>query len=206
MTEHAEDIVDMSTQRQDPRIAVYAAGRLCFDDGSEVPCELLNVSAGGAMVKVEAECPIAQALVLDLPSVGEFPARAAWQHNNFLGLSFAERIDNFEEIVHAISTVEAPTDEKRRFKRISVLWRGRLYAAGKTHEVRVLNISPGGAKLRGPALAENTAVILTVERAGEVPARVVWCDHEQLGLRFLDQPDEVCAMFRELLPALHTGG
>src|SRR5690606_13666106 len=117
-----------------------------------------------------------------------------------------ERVDDVEEIVRAISAIAQAAEEKRRFRRVSVLWRGRLYAAGKTHEVRVLNVSPGGAKLRGPALPENTAVILTVDRAGDVPARVVWCEREQIGLRFLDSSQEVCEIFRDLLPSMRTRG
>lgn len=205
MSEHAQDI-DMSTQRQDPRIAVYAAGRLRSAEGTERACELLNISAGGAMVRIEGESPVGDDFVLDLPEVGEFPARAAWRHNSFIGLAFLERVDDVEEIVRAISAIAQAAEEKRRFRRVSVLWRGRLYAAGKTHEVRVLNVSPGGAKLRGPALPENTAVILTVDRAGDVPARVVWCEREQIGLRFLDSSQEVCEIFRDLLPSMRTRG
>lgn len=205
MSQHAEDF-DMSTQRQDPRIAVYAAGRLRSDQGVERACELLNISAGGAMVKIEGECPDGEGFVLDLPAVGEFQTRAAWRHNSFVGLAFAERIDDVEEIVRAISAMAEAAEEKRRFRRTSVLWRGRLYAAGKTHEVRVLNVSPGGAKLRGPTLPENAAVILTVDRAGEVPARVVWCERELIGLRFLDSAQEICEIFRDLLPSMRTRG
>lgn len=204
MSELAEDIADSSSQRQDQRISVYASGTLCVGSEEDVACELLNVSAGGAMVRAEVGDVADQAVLLDLPAIGRLGARVAWQHNQFLGLAFEERFENVEEVVRSIATAAHAPDEKRGFKRTSVLWRGRLYAGGKTHEIRVLNISPTGAKIRGPSLAENTPIMLMVERAADVPARVVWSSQEQLGIRFLDASDEICDVFGDLLPSLRA--
>ena len=68
------------------RIAAHA-----HQDGYAVPCMVMNLSAGGARLRFDALSARSvhdKPLVLDMPSIGRYPARFVWRAGECAGLAF----------------------------------------------------------------------------------------------------------------------
>ena len=80
------------------------------------------------------------------------------------------------------------TDLTRARKRDSLFLAARLTIAGKTHDVRVRNLSEGGlmAEYAAP-VTTGTVVALEVRGVGEVTGHVAWSTDGRIGIAF-DHP------------------
>jgi hypothetical protein len=93
----------------------------------------------------------------------------------------------------------APTAraERRQHKRKQVVWQGKI----ETRDARilgcaVLNLSLGGAKLAvDGAFAAGDWVKLSINRIGMIEAEIVWHGGGHVGVRFLDDPARIAAIF-----------
>lgn len=87
--------------------------------------------------------------------------------------------------------------ERRQHKRKQVVWQGKI----ETRDARmfacaVLNLSLGGAKLAvDGALAAGDWIKLSINRIGMVEAEIVWLDDGHVGVRFVDAPARIAAIF-----------
>ena len=94
----------------------------------------------------------------------------------------------------------SPAD-RRIHKRKPVLWSARLECDKGVTPCIILDLSAGGAKLRGTTPAGNREpVSLVIERLGKLRAEVMWARMGLLGIRFLDTPERVADMVGEKLP------
>ena len=76
-------------KRRHLRSAVLWSGELVH--GARIlPCRILNVSAAGAKVRVEAEVPDGTEVRIACNRFGEMPARVIWCESGRLGLEFLE--------------------------------------------------------------------------------------------------------------------
>jgi len=88
-----DDLNDFSEQRKFPRTGVAWPGTL-ETDAETVECKVLNLSANGA--KLELEAPLTGnnwAGTLTIPSLGAFKAKVAWstpKGANEIGLTFQD--------------------------------------------------------------------------------------------------------------------
>ena len=69
------------------RREVLVAGRLLCD-GAWQACEVINLSAGGARLRVFGIYCVGQELSLEIEPCGRFPSVAAWVRGEELGLKF----------------------------------------------------------------------------------------------------------------------
>ncbi len=73
--------------REHARSAVLMAGRL-YCCGEWKPCQVVNVSAGGARLKIDSPyCP-GQELALELGACGQYPGLVAWARGEEIGFKF----------------------------------------------------------------------------------------------------------------------
>ncbi len=96
--------------------------------------------------------------------------------------------------------VEKLPSELRRFKRTTVLWSGHLVFREQIVACVIVNISAGGAMVRAedPAFF-MTSVVLRNSRIGDLAAKVVWRQDDELGLRFADDPETVAEIIGRAL-------
>ena len=94
---------------------------------------------------------------------------------------------------------ERPT-EHRRFERTTVLWSGDLVYREQIVGCIIVNISAGGAmvRLEDPAFV-MTPVVLRNPRIGDLTAEVLWRRDDELGLKFLDDPETVAEIIGRAL-------
>jgi hypothetical protein len=90
--------------------------------------------------------------------------------------------------------------ENRRFERTKVLWSGHLIYREQSVGCIIVNIAAGGAMVRSddPAFV-MTPVVLRNSRIGDLTAEVVWRRGNELGLKFVDNPETVAAIIGRAL-------
>jgi len=90
--------------------------------------------------------------------------------------------------------------EHRRFERTTVLWSGDLVYREQIVGCIIVNISAGGAMVRSedPAFVMNP-VVLRNPRIGDLTAEVVWRRGDELGLKFVDDPETVAEIIGRAL-------
>jgi len=80
--------------------------------------------------------------------------------------------------------------EARRFERTTVLWSGQLVFREQIVACVIVNISAGGAMVRSEDSAMFlTSLVLRNSRIGDLAAKVVWRQVEEIGLKFSDDPE-----------------
>jgi hypothetical protein len=70
------------------RADVLVAGRLLCG-GQWRPCEVVNISAGGARLRAAGDFCAGAELCLDIEACGQFAASVAWARGGELGLRFS---------------------------------------------------------------------------------------------------------------------
>jgi len=92
-------------------------------------------------------------------------------------------------------------EERRQHKRKPVLWSARIESNAGAAECIIMDLSLGGAKLRGQiAVKARDAVTLVIDRFGTIRAEVVWARMGYLGLRFTDSQDQIAHILGTTLP------
>lgn len=197
-----DEVIESHERQKFARRSVYVAAKLVKGERSE-DCEILNISAGGAKVRVSGPLDKGVEVEIAVGSHGSFPAKVAWCSGSEAGVQFLGDPARAAKLVWDL--VENPEVERegRHFTRTSVLWTGRLGVGGRSAACRVLNISAFGAGVRllEPLIFE-TAVNLRIERFGDFPSDVVWKKGEVLGISFRDDPEDIVQIFGLALPAL----
>ncbi|MBF0482770.1 MAG: PilZ domain-containing protein [Desulfovibrionaceae bacterium] len=87
--------------REHPRAELLMAGRLLCG-GRWISCRVVNVSAGGARLKIEGDYRPGQDLVLELPVCGRYSGVAVWARGGELGLKFACGPEQSAELTEAL--------------------------------------------------------------------------------------------------------
>lgn len=197
-----ENAVDDRDQQQHPRLSVYVTARVISRDRSE-DCEILNVSVGGAKIRVAADSEISGMVALAIEAKGSIPAKVSWRNGPLVGLEFmGDSVDSSRLVWELLENPEVDK-ERRRCTRTSVLWSGYLHSAGRATACRVVNISAFGAKIRlFEPVALESRVSLRVERFGEFPSNVIWKEGNFLGISFRDDPEDIIQIFGDALPAI----
>src|SRR5580693_3866807 len=86
----------------------------------------------------------------------------------------------------ATAPLSAMDDDKRNFDRIEGTLAGTLFVDNVPHQCIVMNISPGGARIKcARAMALDMSVRLYVEGFGSFEACVIRSKDGELGLLFL---------------------
>ena len=189
-------------RQKHPRHATLCPAKLVAGD-EEVDCEVLNVSVGGAKIRMCQPVETNSHVRVKIGRLGEFTGRVAWRNGTTLGVEFQDEIAEMARIVEDILSAEADSGERREDARASVLWSGKLRSAGQLTNCRIVNFSLKGVQL----LAEKEIdcgleVILWIERFGEFTTKLIWQDGESIGVQFVDPPKTIEARFGDSLPTL----
>ena len=77
---------------REPRVALFRQGQLS-SDGHAHPVRVRNISSGGAMIEIDPEAMISNAVVLQLSATEQFSGTVRWAHDRRIGVAFDTRID-----------------------------------------------------------------------------------------------------------------
>lgn len=78
-----------SEHRRFDRTTVLWSGQLVFQEQA-VACVIVNISAGGAMVRTEDAAYCQTSVVLRNEHIGDLAAQVVWRQNKELGLKFSD--------------------------------------------------------------------------------------------------------------------
>ncbi len=84
--------------RRYDRTTVLWSGHLVFREQS-VACVIVNISAGGAMVRSEDPAFFMTSVVLRNSRIGDLAAEVVWRQDDELGLKFADDPETVAEII-----------------------------------------------------------------------------------------------------------
>jgi hypothetical protein len=77
----------------------------------------------------------------------------------------------------------------RREDRKATTFRAQFHIDEKPYDCAILDISPGGAKLKsGAKVTAKSDMILDLDRIGKFTAISVWCSNGTIGIKFTDDP------------------
>lgn len=188
-------------------------------EGRSHEVEVVNVSAGGAMIRVEFEPRLWDILELQFGEGASVEGAVRWLRADCVGVEFAHETriesDPQERAALLLDVVQrsfpgqhvqldheepepfqAPEEDlgHRGEKRHPLIWRGEIHHAFDSHAVRIRNISVGGALVDIDArFAEGTMVLLDLGGAGQVGASVTWAQGQQAGLKF-NEPFDISSL------------
>jgi hypothetical protein len=92
------------------------------------------------------------------------------------------------------------TRDHRRYERTTVLWSGHLVNKEQSVACVIVNISAGGAMVRSEDPAYfMTTVVLRNPRIGDLSAEVLWRKDDELGLKFVDDPETIAEIIGRAL-------
>jgi len=91
-------------RREHARKSVVFASEMLFDE-TEVPCSIINISVGGAKLKIteEQKNKYPRIAVLDISPFGRFKVTIVWHSDEHLGVKFFDAPDKMAEILMAMA-------------------------------------------------------------------------------------------------------
>ncbi|MGZ8999138.1 MAG: PilZ domain-containing protein, partial [Allosphingosinicella sp.] len=175
---------------------------------------VVNVSSRGAMIESDIEPRIGEALDIQFSEDNRTRCVVRWVREHRIGLEFVDEVIVWDCSAPAAAVFQpappsrleqqhqqqqeqeqeqeqnSPRGVVDRSPRHTLLRKGTLYWGGVTIEVRLRNISTGGAKIESDHdLRPGSEVELDLGEAGFQMAEVRWSEDGQLGLRFADDFD-----------------
>lgn len=182
------------------------AGVLAFS-GRKLPVEILALSAHSADLRCTAEVAEEGPVVLSIDGFRSFEGELVRRHGQIIGMVFsrggkaaAEAVPEAAPAPRAARLHNPPkqpseTKTLRRHPRSAVFWSGTVQSGRASIDCIVLNMSPGGAKVKllKRFTGDGSPVVLHIDRLGGYAAEVVWSEGEMIGLRFLKDPQQIAA-------------
>jgi len=105
----------------------------------------------------------------------------------------------FSDAKRQIDAALTEPASNRKYERILVALEGAIFAAGITQECQILDLSPGGARLRlTTPVALKEELYLYIKGFGRFPAQVVRSDDTEIGVRFVVDNEAVFGLLRGL--------
>jgi len=189
-------------RQRHPRHATLVPGKLISGE-NEVDCEVLNVSVGGAKIRISEPIETNSHVCVKIRRVGEFNGRVAWRNGTTMGVEFHDELTKLARIVEDVLSSEVESQERRDDARTSVLWSGKLRSDGQLTNCRIVNFSLKGVQLlTEKEIKCGLEVILWIERFGEFTTKLVWQDGPSIGVQFKDPPRTIVRRFGDSLPTV----
>lgn len=174
--------------------------------GQSHAVEVLALSSHSADLRCPDDLLEDGPVTLSIDGFGSFAGELVRRHGRIIGMIFkpGER-----GAPPAPGKAKATRSQSlRQHPRSAVFWSGALQAGRDSIDCIVLNMSPGGAKVKlfRRFVGDGSPVVLHVDRLGGYASDVVWSEGDAVGLRFLKDPKEVAAdIERQLGPVRQEG-
>jgi hypothetical protein len=174
--------------------------------------EVLALSAHSADLRCTGDVAEDGPVALAIDGFRSFEGELVRRHGQIIGMVFssggkaAAPATPAPGSSPAAKPAKAPSTTKtlRRHPRSAVFWSGAIQAGRESIDCIVLNMSPGGAKVKllKRFAGDGSPVVLHIDRLGGYAGEVVWSEGELIGLRFLKDPQLIAAdIERALGPA-----
>ncbi len=184
------------------RCAVFLRATINVDN-QPYDCEVLNISAGGALIRVSGTPEFDGEFTINMEGFPPLSAEVVRTHQNNHGIAFREDPKKVAEMVAELLASSPHAREQRRFPRRLVLLAASFYVGDRFVQAKVHNLSAGGAYIKADTLPDPGQTIdLNLARFGIMRVRVVWTDEGAMGVNFVDPTSEIIKRIGHLLPGL----
>jgi hypothetical protein len=162
------------------QLAVYRVATLRWDK-IEALCLIRNISSGGLMGRVHTELMPGEAISVEIRSGTLIPGRVAWSGDELVGIAFDRQI-NVLDVLHA--PIAGEPGLIQRMPRVRISCSVGLQVDGGRHQVTLVDLSQGGAKLATELLREGDKVTVAIRGLDPRRAEVRWAHDGHAGLCF----------------------
>jgi hypothetical protein len=162
-------------RRRDERIHVPLQGRIASQDGGDLPCATLTVSAGGLAVETPERIPLGENVVCHFEQIGRVEAVIVGHHEEGVAVSFVVDREDRRELVRKVDWIERRMegevpDVRRHPRHVpppNVLT--IRVGGGETEQARLLDVSISGAAVE----AEHRPPVGSMVWIGPMRGRVI---------------------------------
>ena len=192
----------VGNQRGEARRSAYDREATVSLRGQSHPAKIINRSDSGAMIESPIQPVIGEPLEVDLGDGEPEPCVARWLRDGRIGIEFGshdllvgrslrdEFVFGMGKAAPQPAAKDAADSASKREPRQAVIRTAKLRSGNKLLQVRICNISPGGAMLESDQyLTPGSEVRLEMGGGMLVTARVRWNKGKKAGLRFDDLLD-----------------
>lgn len=181
-------------RRRHKRVAIELLGRFMRQNKQEHPCQLIDISAGGAAIRPlsPVTLEVGERVVAFFDHIGGIEGTVMREFEGSFAFKFAATQHKREKLAATLTWLanrsELDGSEERQHERlIPKSGRQTLHLAeGITIECQVLDISVSGASIGTPARPElGTEIML-----GKLRAKVVRHHSQGFGVQFLDAQNQ----------------
>lgn len=168
--------------------------------GTEFEGQVLNISTGGALVRIEQAFAPEDVFTISIDGSEPLQAVLIRNNNGNHGIAFREEPARIDRIISDLLTGKGSGHELRAHPRRLVLLSGSFYLHGHRVVCAIQNISLGGVFVRSDEIVPlGTQFELDIARFGTMPLRPVRIDPSGMGCVFVAEPGEVIQRFGHLL-------
>jgi hypothetical protein len=169
--------------------------------GKHFACDVLNISAGGALIRCEDALPTDAPLEISIADYPALRAQIVRSNGNNHGIAFEGDAAGIARLVDEI-LLDAPHQrDKRLFPRRLVLLAASFYLGDEFVKCKVQNISAGGFYAKSEKSPEaGTVIEFNLARFGTMPVRVIWSNEKGMGGVFLETSSQIINRIGHLLP------
>lgn len=163
--------------------SVLTAGKIVVD-GRDHFCLVRNVSTGGLMIEMPTPPAPGQRVQIETAGLDPCDATIVWREDRLVGLAF-DQAQNVDIICRRGATSNGLIVRGPRFRSDRV---AELVIGQRSCIVEVVNISIGGAKLRGASglVANDLGRLVMGKPMQPIVGNVRWAVGEELGFQFTD--------------------
>jgi len=168
-----------------PRVTtILLIGKLASRFGETI-CRIRNISDDGLMAEVHGAFAVDDPIAVTLKAGDVLRGHVRWSLNGRIGVAFDAQVHVADLLGHVANRIGP--EGIARGPRFDVDCRADLLAAHQRHEVRLIDLSQGGARLVGEVrLMRDSIVRITIPGLGEREAAVRWLGEGAYGLSFLE--------------------
>ena len=184
------------------RSAVFLQANVA-SGGQVTDCDVLNISAGGALIRCEQGLPIDGPFGITIADYPPLTAQIVRTHQDNHGIAFDGDAKEIANLVDEI-LLDAPHHrDKRSFPRRLVLLAASFYLGDEFVKCKVQNISAGGFFAKSDKCPEaGTTIEFNLARFGTMPVRVIWANEKGMGGVFLETSAQIIQRIGHLLPGV----
>jgi hypothetical protein len=186
-------------RRRFRRVAVNLSGRFMRENREEYPCEVVQMSAGGMIMRAPVSCSIGERIVAYLDHVGRVEGLVVRQIDDGIAVRILASASKRERIVNLLTwlinqRVLGLSDERKYERVVPRITASKLIMPnGDVHNCRVLDVSLSGASIA----CEIKPPIDTVVVLGRMRGSVVRHHDQGVAIKFaeLQDPDSIARAF-----------
>jgi hypothetical protein len=157
------------------RVATLRTSRFCG------LCLIRNISGGGLMGTVHKVLPVSAAVAVEIEADNPIAGRIVWTKDTLIGVKFDAPIDVLQ-ILHC--STEQTAGRKHRMPRLMVDCIARVLVGGVSREIRVVDISQGGAKVEADFLGVGDQLIIAINGLEPCRGVICWVEAGRAGISF----------------------